>query len=95
MDLDKRGDLHAAGFILLPTPEDTHGCNPWKAHRENFKRKTPVGEFEAEPERGTVWQCPDCGLYWVVRTIDIHGTWVRMRWYHKEARIIRRLRNGK
>lgn len=95
MDLDRRGDLHAKGFILLPTPEETHRCDVWKAHRDNFKRETPTGSYEQEPVKGTVWQCPDCGRYWIVRDSDVHAIWVRMRWYHKEAKIIRRFRAGK
>lgn len=97
-DLDTRGDLYAKGFIVIPTPEEIHACNPIKAHRDSFKKPHPLmeGQFlEVDPIPGMIWQCPDCGLYWVVRRHDYGAGWYRMRWYHRESKIIKRLRNGK
>ena len=95
MDVDRRGELYAQGFIILPTPEQIHQCEPWKAHHSNFQQEVQGRKFETDPVIGTIWQCQESARFWVVRSIDIHTTWIRMRWYHREAKIIRRLKAGK
>lgn len=100
MDLERRGELNALGFIVIPDPLEPHYCHPMRAHRANFFREgtnaegDTIGKWEVDPIVGTIFQCPECGLYWIVRGGEWGNQWRRMRWYHPEAKIVRRL-NGK
>ena len=60
---------------------ETHVCNYPVANRG-------VGRFGLVPiyEKGTIWQCDECGVYWRYVTPLDFGDWRRVRFWNLIAK---------